>query len=442
LIKQSFSSKSCPIIGEEIKLPIRYVMPRSVRVKSNRLTRVRNALISHGFSRQIDLAEAAEMSLDTVNNFLTGDPVAVITAIELCHHLNQSFEDTCEIITRSGKTEPAEEPLNPPFYVEIQRQPQEAECLKEILRPGSFLRIKGPQNMGKTRLLNRLLDKVKEAKQDNCKIVIINWQDEFDSTAFNTYEQFLENFCAAISKHLELLDNLDKYWNRKGSPSNKTTGYLSDSLLPQIESQLILVLEEMDRVFDHEEISQDFCVLLRGWSQKSARNELWQKLSLVIVHSTDKYASLDLPTSPLANVGVTVAVEELSHSEVENLVKKYGLSLTSELEQLITLVKHHPFLLNHAFKKIAQETTNLEEILVKAATQESIYREYLLELGNIFENNPDLKENFKKVVTASEPVRLNPNISFKLERRGLIRVIGDLAEPRCPLYRQYFAKYL
>jgi serine/threonine-protein kinase len=109
---------------------------------------------------------------------------------------------------------------------------------------------------GKTRLI--FMERVKE-KRDNCQIVIINWQDEFDSTAFNTYEQFLENFCAAISQYLGLLDNLDKYWNRKGTSNHKTTGYLSNSLLLQIESQLILVLEEMDIVFDHEEISQNFC---------------------------------------------------------------------------------------------------------------------------------------------------------------------------------------
>jgi serine/threonine-protein kinase len=198
----------------------------------------------------------------------------------------------------------------------------------------------------------------------------------------------------------------------------------------------------MDLVFNYDKLALDFCGLLRGWHENSKRDRLWQKLSLVIVHSTDKYASLDIQVSPLCNLGETVVVEEFSCSEVDNLVNKYGLSPTSELEQLITLVKHHPFLLNHAFKKIAKEATKLEEILAKAATQESIYREHLLELGNILENKPDLKENFKKIVTASEPVRLNPNISFKLERLGLVRVIDDLAEPRCPLYCQYFAKYL
>jgi len=106
------------------------------------------------------------------------------------------------------------------------------------------------------------------------------------------------------------------------------------------------------------------------------------------------------------------------------------------------LVKSHPFLLNHAFKKIAKETTSLEEILAKAATQESLYRDHLLELGNILEKNPDLKENFKKIVTASEPVRLNPTIAFQLESLGLVRINSDFAEPRCPLYRQYFVKYL
>lgn len=344
----------------------------------------------------------------------------------------------------TGVRPPSPPPQHPTMYFEIQREPQESQCLETIRQPGSFLRIKGPRNMGKTRLLNRVLKRVGQAQQDNCQIVILNWQNDFDRTVFNTYDKFLENFCAAISQYLGLPpDQLDEYWNRRGSPNNKTTGYFSDYLLPQIESKLILALEEMDLVFDRPRISQDFCDCLRGWHQKSRRDDpLWQKLSLVIVHSTDKYASLDLPTSPLANVGQTVTVEEFTLREVDDLVNRYGLSPTSGLQQIIELVNRHPFLVNHAFRQIAREPTRLQEILAIADTQEGIYHDHLLELWNILTSQPALKEAFLKVVTESAPVHLAPDISFKLERLGLVKVNGNYASCRCQLYRQYFANNL
>lgn len=326
---------------------------------------------------------------------------------------------------------------------DIEREPKESQCLETILQPGSFLRIKGPQNMGKTRLLNRVLVKVKEDKEDDCQIVILNWQNEFDSTTFNNYNEFLKNFCATSEKYLGLRNNLDTYWNDYGSANNKTTGYFSQSLLPQIDSQLILVLEEMDLVFDYPLIATEFCGLLRGWHEESKRDKLWQKLSLVIVHSTDKYASLDITNSPLNNIGETIPIEEFTRSEVDQIIQSYDLSLSNEqVENLIALVKGHPFLVNHALKKMAFQSMKLEDILAKADTKESIYRDHLLKLLNILQENPPLKEAFKKVVTESAPVNLNAHISFKLESVGLIRINGDLAEPRNPLYRQYFAKNL
>lgn len=337
---------------------------------------------------------------------------------------------------------PATQTFEPVFTMFDIERDEDPKCLNTILKPGSFLRIKGPQYMGKTRLLNRVLAKVMEARQNNCQIVILNWQNEFDSTGFNTYEQFIKNFCGMISKYLELPDNLDQYWNRRGTLNNKTTNYFSDYLLPQIDSKLILVLEEMDLIFEYLPIAKDFCNLLRGFNQVSSRDKVWEKLSLVLVHSTDSYASLDIDESPLANIGETVTVSEFTPRQVDNLIGKYELPITSEqVEQLVALVGGHPFLVNHALKKIANESIKLEEILAKATSQEGIYHAHLLRLWNILKSQLSLRIPFTKVVNESTPVLLNPDILFKLERLGLVKVNGNCASPRCQLYRQYFATH-
>jgi serine/threonine-protein kinase len=325
---------------------------------------------------------------------------------------------------------------------DIERQPQESQWLDTILQSGSFLRIKGPRYIGKKRVLNRLLAKVQQA-QENTHIVILNWQNNFDSTVFSSYDNFLENFCAAVSNYLELPDNLDKYWTKRGTPNNKTTTYFLEYVLPKIESRLILVLEAIDLVFKYPSINQDFCGLLRGWHESSRRSKLWHKLSLVIVHSTDKYATLDIQMSPLANVGETITIEEFTRLQVDELVGKYEVFLTDvQITKLIQMSNGHPFLVDHALKLIAKQSITLEEILAKATTLEGIYKEHLLELWNILQNNPPLKEVYKKVVTESVPASVKPDLLFQLQSMGLVRVNGDFATPQCQLYRQYFAKYL
>lgn len=292
--------------------------------------------------------------------------------------------------------------------------------------------------MGKTRLLNRLLETVQKAKQESCHIIIINFQNDLDSTTFKNYEEFLKVFCNLISKRLQLPD----YWDKKGSGNNKATGYFSGYLLPKIENQLILVLEEMDRVFEYPLISQDFCQLLRGFHEKSQRDELFYKMSLVIVHSTDKYATLDIEMSPLYNVGTTVVIEEFTREQVEDLAKKYQLSLTfEEIEQIMILLEGHPLLVNHTFQKMAKESFKFEEILGIAATQQGIYHEHLLRLWNILKSKPHLTKAFVNIINSSTTILLDPEVAFQLERLGLIRIRGNLSEPRCQLYRQYFSTY-
>jgi hypothetical protein len=42
------------------------------------------------------------------------------------------------------------------------------------------------------------------------------------------------------------------------------------------------------------------------------------------------------------------------------------------------------------------------------------------------------------VMSANEPVQLEPIMAYKLSSMGLIKQSGDKAIPGCELYRQYF----
>lgn len=370
---------------------------------------------------------AAGISLATWKRFLRRDAIRPEAFKAFCQVLELNWQETCEECVA-------------PFIqrLEISREPQESKCYETILQPGSLLRIKAPQNMGKTRMLLRVL---KRFRENGYQIVMLNFQNELDSTVFNNLEQFLYAFCVCVSHRLGLPNNLlDEYWhNKNGTPNHKTTVYFETHIFTQIDNPLILVLENVDLVFEHS-LAQNFCDLLRGWHGEAQREELWQKLRLVIVHSTDVYASLDINSSPLANLGETVTLDEFTPQQVKVLVQQYKLSWDIGLiEQLMALVGGHPYLVNHALKTIVNQSITFEEVLTKAATEEGIYRNHLRRMWEIIQQQPALKEALKKVVTAFHPVRVDP---FQLYSLGLVKIKGNNAIPRCELYRQYFSALL
>jgi AAA-like domain/Effector-associated domain 4 len=326
--------------------------------------------------------------------------------------------------------------------IEMERD-EESFCVKTILRPGSLLRIKGPKYTGKTFFLNRLLAKLYNDEALTYDIVVLDWQSEFDST-IHDQEQFLKSFCATVSHKLGLPDDLDKYWERRGTPTGNTTSYFDQYLLPKVQNQLILVLEGMDRIFHYPHpLPVDFCGLIRGWHEKSGRDESWHKLSIVAVYATDDYAMLGMDISPFANVGEAITLNDFTLVQVKNLAQRYGLNFTEEqVVELTNKSNGHPFLVDQALKIIKERLIEFEKILKESATQEGIYSDHLLGIWNVLRSKPHLSEAFKKLVTESEPVPLPPDILFKLQSLGLIELHGNYASPRCQIYREYFAANL
>lgn len=351
-----------------------------------------------------------------------------------------AFKAFCQILNLNWQLVYENEGCDEPILtnLEILREPQESRCYETILRPGSLIRIKAPQYMGKTEMLNRVLRRV-EQKQKEAQKVVIGFYSELYSMSFTNLDKFLQDFCTCVSNELEIPDILHDYWQRRGTPSLKASNYFEDYIFPNVNNSLILVLEGIDRAFEYS-FATDFCNLLRSWHGEGQRDEQWKKLRLVIVHSTDKYASLDIDESPLYNVGVTVTLDEFTPQQVEYLVRQYNFDWNSaQINQLMALVGGNPYLINHALRMINDHSMSLETVLKKAATEEGIYSDRLRQLWRIISPQPLLREALKKVVTSSNPVRIDPAQIYKLDSLGLVKIEGNNVMPRCNLYRQYFS---
>lgn len=373
------------------------------------------------------------VSLPTWKRFLTGKKNIKAPA----------FQAFCSVLKLNWQEIALEEqePITSSLYIE--RVPDESQCYKAILQPGSLIQIKAPQQMGKTWLVERLIHHVENMDYEQ---LLFDFKLG-DITVFSNIHKFSQWFCAGVAHQLGLPNKLADYWKDMLSCNYNSTVYFQEYLLAQNASPLVLVLEQVDKVFEHPQIATDFCQLLLSWHEQARRgnrtSKIWQRLRLVVVHSTDVYASLNINHSPLNNVGTVVELQEFSPKQVQDLAQRHGLSWdATKVQQLMDMVGGHPHLVNLALNYIAREKITLEQLLKSAATEAGIYSDHLRCHLKKIKQNPELATALREVVTTPQPVRLESVQAFKLYSMGLVKQSGNYATPGCDLYRQYFRERL
>lgn len=336
-------------------------------------------------------------------------------------------------------------PLGSSLYVE--RYPIEEQCYQEIARTNALIRIKAPRQMGKTSLMSKILTHAEE--EHSYQTVDINFQ-LCEQNFFESLDKLLKSFCAIVGRKIlgpanANVSNLSDYWDSEFLGSKMIcTSYFEECLLPQIDSCLVIGIDEVDRVFSAQDtwsVATEFFGLLRGWHEAGKRGGVWQKLKLVLSYSTEIYIPLQSNQSPF-NVGFPVELSEFNLEQVKDLVARHQLNWqTKQIEQLMDLVGGHPFLVRLALYHIAKKERTLEQLLANAATKEGIYENYLCRhLRDLKEYK--LAEAMKTVIGSENNTQLTEEQRFKLQSKGLIKLHNNQVEPSCKLYQQYFSKYL
>jgi hypothetical protein len=322
--------------------------------------------------------------------------------------------------------------LDSPFYVE--RPPIESDCYKEILKPGSLIRIRGPRQTGKTSLLNRILAC---AVQNSYQVVRLNLR-KADKSTFADLNKLLRWVCLSASRQLNLVPNLDEYWDEEIGSKVSCTVYFQSHILEKLATNLVISIDEVDTVFNYPDIAEDFLALLREWHEEAMIEQSWCKLRLVIAHSTEVYIPLNIHQSPF-NVGLPLRLPQFNPRQVQNLAQLHSLTWTIEdTHQLIAMVGGHPYLIRLALYHLAHQDITLAQLLQSASTHAGVYSDHLRRcLGNV-KQQAELASALKQIVSAETPVQLPPSVVYQLDSMGLVYLDGNQISPSCELYRQYF----
>ena len=325
-------------------------------------------------------------------------------------------------------------PIDSPYY--IKRSPFQEQAYEEIKKPGALIRIKAPQEMGKTSLLLRIVD---YASGQGYRTVNLNLE-QIDETILSDLNRFLRWLCANISYQLKLESKLDDYWDEDIGAKISCTIYFQDYILEEVQEPLVLALDEVNRIFEHPQVAKDVLPLFRSWYEEAKRFPIWRKLRLIVVHSTEIYVPLQLKQSPF-NVGLPIQLDTFSFAEVKKLAQRYRVEWEeAKLRQVMELVGGHPALVSIALYYLMREEITLDELLETASSTTGIYNYHLQRHWVKLEENPDLLQALNTLIQSTEPISLEPTVAHKLSSMGLIKQIGNQAVPICELYGQSFGQ--
>lgn len=325
-------------------------------------------------------------------------------------------------------------PLDSKFY--IKRPLIEEQCYREILNSGGFLVLKGALKLGKSSLKNRVIQQAKTQKYATVNIDF----EQADKSILTSIKSFLRWFCAIVAQQLKLKPNLDEYWDEDYGNKLSCTIYFESYILETIKTPLVLALDQVHLLFQYSDIRENFLPLLRIWYEEGRDKQVWQKLRIILIYSTEMYMPLNINQSPF-NVGLRLELSEFNQEQIKELASRYELKNEQELcfvDKLRELVGGNPYLLRLGMYHFKKDHISAEEVIKNAPTLSGVYKRNLYFHWQNLQKNNDLIEAMKKIVKQNQKVILEPLISYQLANMGLIKLDGNFANPSCKLYRQFF----
>ena len=412
-------------------------MGRSLKVKSEYIPRVKQAVKLNGYASQELLAEDLGFAKSTISLFLNGKPISNLNFFEICQKLALDYREIADWDeleeTAAAMSEDEGENRAADFSKYVERPPVEQLCLETVSQAGSLLRIKSAKGMGKTLLVDRILSQVDKRQYKTVSLSFL----QASKGILGDLDRLLSWFALIISKKLGLANLFEEKW-QEGLGIYSCTAYFEDHLLKKLDKPLILVLEEIDSLFVYASVADDFLSLFRLWHEEAKNNNTWQKLHLIITYSTENYVPADLNKSPF-NVGTEILLPDFTPEQVLTLANKYQANLgKDELQKIINLVGGHPYLIQKALYAITQKQLSLADFEQTAATEAGIYGDHLRGHLLNLQEHPNLAAGMKKVVESSSPVDLGATINWQLHSLGLVTFVQNAVQPRYPLYSDYF----
>lgn len=319
------------------------------------------------------------------------------------------------------------------FYVE---RDADARLKRELVKSGTTTTIRASRQTGKSSLLVRGLQHARA----KTKLVSLDVQG-IDHDYLISSDAFLRYLAEFVVRKLRLdTAEVERAWRDSRGPQTKLTRLMEDYVLAEVDSTIVLALDEIDLLL-RSSFYSDFFALIRSWHNNRAMDEQWQKLNIVMVISTEPYLLIADPNQSPFNVGLTLYLEDFHTTQVQDLNRRHGSPVNeADFPKLTALLSGHPYLTRKALYTLVTERWNWSDLSQVAANDDGPFGDHLRRQHWLLRNEPELQEALKQVIRNN---RCDDELAlFRLLRAGLVKGSGEAYVCRCGLYTAYFKSKL
>jgi AAA-like domain len=410
-----------------------YMCIRSMKVCDKYRNLVRQRATERYVTQEF-LAVHVDMSRSTISKYLNCREVFTTTFMEISWALG--FEDWKDIACLPNSAPLGEHDSSE--SISYRKPPVIEKCCQVLSKPGTLLKIKAPRKRGKTTTALDILTDLRD--QQSYRTVYLSL-DSADNSDYQSFNSFLKWFCLAIGSELNIPNQQSDYWDKPVSKV-RCTSYVENIFLLVDDRPLVLCIDRLDRIFPHVEIARDFFGLLRSWHEKAKSREIWQNLRLMLLYCTENYGEINPLESPF-NIGILEKPPEFTAEQTSMLAEEYGLPWSSEnTQQLRNAVGGHPYLIDEMLTHWKDCPRTLDEQLKLEAdpTSDEIYSIYLQLLWRAVTEDSILVIALNKILDSLIPVPIDSMdlIERLIDIGIIIRTDGNLVQPYCQLFRDYF----
>jgi hypothetical protein len=320
-----------------------------------------------------------------------------------------------------------------PFYM---ARAADAIAVRELGRGGTTVIIKGPRQSGKSSLLARICS---SARRNNQRLCYVDFQ-LMDDAQLNSLRTLLRCLAWKIARFFRTSVKPEP-WDETLGDKEVLTGFIEDSVLGDGEPA-IFIFDEVDRVFDYP-CRDDFFALIRAWHNRRATQNNWERVDIVLAHSTDPSLWIqDVNQSPF-NVGERVQLEDFDADQIAALSHRHRLRLSRDRDivKLMTLVGGQPYLIRQALYTMATRQWPVSTLNDVAIEERGPFGDHLRQFRWKLHRNERLRVAIAQILQRGA---CHDDRDFqKLKAAGLVR--GESChsgQMRYELYDRYFRTQL
>ncbi|MDB9509710.1 AAA-like domain-containing protein [Kamptonema animale CS-326] len=240
--------------------------------------------------------------------------------------------------------------------------------LYAALKEGKYCHVFNSRKTGKSSLRVQVMNRLK-AEQIHCIFIDVSPSGSQSSSPDKWYNGILLKLNEELSPSVNL-----KQWNNEYDwllPIDRLSEFVKTVLLKNLPNQIIIFIDEIDRLLSLDSIRDDFFAYIRSCYNLRADNLAYQRLTFCLLGVATPSDLIKDTTRTPYNIGQAIELKGFTPKEAapvltKGLEGKFGNNSTAILEQIIKLTGGQPFLTQKLCQRVLEyaeiDKPNIDEI--------------------------------------------------------------------------------